>query len=306
MGEPKDLSTFWRPAVRGVEVLHAHFRHHEYPRHAHEAATVALMDRGAASFLYRGEVHTASAGDVFLLNPDEVHTGWLAHPEGYRYRVLYLGTEALAQFHDPDSWPTRWRTPPVFRETVVRDPALAAGLDRVHTALATASRERGRSTHGDPEEGRMLQEHLLIEVGEILRARYAEPGLRPAAAATGTEHRAVSAARAYLESRLAEKVSLLDLAATACLSPYRLTRLFSAEVGMPPHAYQNMLRVGRARKLLAEGARGAYIAREVGFCDQAHFNRVFKRYTGVTPRQFQVGVRRNGWPLSHPADRGRA
>lgn len=282
MGKPKDLSTFWMPPVSGVEVLHAHFRQHQYPRHTHEAATVALMDSGAASFLYRGEIHTAAAGDVFLINAGEVHTGWLAHPEGYRYRVLYLGAGALGQFHDRDPADGGRRGRPVeFRDTVVQDARLAALLDRTHHALAPAS---------PGADDRLLQEELLAELGEVLRSRYAEPGPAEPELPPRDGSQAVSVAREYLESRLAEKVSLVELGAVACVSPFRLSRLFNAELGMPPHAFQNLLRVKRARQLLAGGARAVGIARELGFYDQAHLNRVFKRYTGVTPHQFMVGA----------------
>ncbi|WP_255946177.1 helix-turn-helix domain-containing protein [Streptomyces odontomachi] len=282
MGKPKDLSTFWMPPVHGVEVLHAHFRQHQYPRHTHEAATVALMDSGAASFLYRGEIHTATAGEVFLINAGEVHTGCLAHPEGYRYRVLYLGAGALGQFDDGDAADGGPRGCPIeFRDTVVRDPRLAALLDRTHQALTPAA---------PGADNRLLQEELLAELGEVLCNRYAEPRPGGPEPPPRDGNQAVSIAREYLESRLAEKVSLVELGTVACISPFRLSRLFNAELGMPPHAFQNLLRVKRARQLLAGGARAVGIARDLGFYDQAHLNRVFKRYTGVTPHQFKVGA----------------
>ncbi|WP_190132313.1 AraC family transcriptional regulator [Streptomyces mashuensis] len=261
-------------------MLHAHFRRHRYPRHTHDAVTVALVDSGAASFLYRGETHTAAAGDVFVIDAGEVHTGVLAHPQGYRYRVLYLAPGTLERLQDDDSAGDRARRRASgYRETVIRDTRLAALLGRVHDALRPP---------GNP----MLQEVLLARFARALAEGYGYgpvDAVRPEPPRAG--HRAVAMARAYLEDRLADKVSLHDLAAQTCVSPYRLARLFNAEVGMPPHTFQNLLRVQRARQLLAGGARAAGIAREVGFYDQAHLNRVFKRYTGVTPHQFRVGTR---------------
>jgi AraC-like DNA-binding protein len=59
---------------------------------------------------------------------------------------------------------------------------------------------------------------------------------------------------------------------------------------MPPHAFQTQLRVARARKLLREGASPASAALEVGFTDQSHLNRHFKRVLGITPAFFRKNV----------------
>jgi AraC-like DNA-binding protein len=269
-----DTSVLWRPPISGVEVLHAHFRRHEYPRHIHDAATVALMDSGAASFHYRGQKFVAAAGSVFMLNAGAVHTGRLASPDGYRYRVLYLDPHALEPLMDAEADRGRLLS---FRETVVHDPTLADLLDRTHRALIL-------------DGCQMLQEELLLSVGELLFSRYVDS--RAIAATAAANHdRAVSTAQDYLESRPAEKISLRELALVTASSPYRLARMFSAVVGMPPHAYQNQVRIHMARRLLATGTPIACVATQVGFCDQAHLTRVFKKYTGVTPYQFLVGAR---------------
>src|SRR5918992_514172 len=134
-----DFSVLWRPAIDGVEVLHARFRRHEYAKHAHDAATVALVDTGTVSFDYRGERFLAPAGSVFLLDTDRAHTGRAASSAGYRYRVLYLDTDVLRPFLTPEAG-----RPPrlAFRDTVVWDSTLVALLDRTHRALTTPGRRR--------------------------------------------------------------------------------------------------------------------------------------------------------------------
>jgi len=91
----------------------------------------------------------------------------------------------------------------------------------------------------------------------------------------------------YLNANLAGAVSLADLATVAGVSPSHFARQFRAAVGEAPHHYLIRLRVERAKDLIRGRRRSlAEVAAAVGFADQSHFHRHFKRLTGVTPRQF--------------------
>jgi AraC-like DNA-binding protein/transcriptional regulator with XRE-family HTH domain len=97
---------------------------------------------------------------------------------------------------------------------------------------------------------------------------------------------AVQRARAYLDEQYDRDVPLDELAAFAGTSRFALLRWFSTEVGLPPHSYQLQVRVERARRLLAQGLPGAEVAAAVGFGDQSHLIRQFRRHEGVTPGEF--------------------
>jgi len=85
----------------------------------------------------------------------------------------------------------------------------------------------------------------------------------------------VDLVREYLHDNYADNVSLEELARRANLSPYHLNRIFSREVGRPPHRYQIAIRVGRARELLARGTPITRVATETGFADHSHLTRTF-------------------------------
>jgi AraC family transcriptional regulator len=91
---------------------------------------------------------------------------------------------------------------------------------------------------------------------------------------------------AYIHDNLAQNLSLADLAKIANLSPSRFTRVFRQETGLSPHQYLIQARIERAKHLLR--SRGELsigeIAHQVGFADQSHFTRHFKRIVGVTPK----------------------
>ena len=56
--------------------------------------------------------------------------------------------------------------------------------------------------------------------------------------------------------------------------------------GLPPHAYLLQTRILRAKALLAHGRAITDAAYELGFVDQSHFHRHFKRIVGLTPGEF--------------------
>jgi AraC-like DNA-binding protein len=90
----------------------------------------------------------------------------------------------------------------------------------------------------------------------------------------------------YLEQNLAENILVKDLSEIANLSPFHFSRTFLLEKGLPPHAYQTQLRIIRAKHLLRSGETLSSIASTVGFADQSHFTRHFKRIVGTTPGQY--------------------
>jgi AraC family transcriptional regulator len=93
-----------------------------------------------------------------------------------------------------------------------------------------------------------------------------------------------------IHDRLGENLSLAEFAREFGLSPCHFARLFKQATGFPPHEYQLQIRVQRAQTLLLVTPRRtiADIACELGFADESHLRRHFKRIVGVTPGQFRA------------------
>lgn len=93
-------------------------------------------------------------------------------------------------------------------------------------------------------------------------------------------------ALAYIEANFDKSVSLAELADVSALSVSRFAAVFRQQVGLSPYRYLCGVRVRRAQTLLLAGVPGAVVATEVGFFDQSHLARHFKRFCGVTPSAF--------------------
>lgn len=92
----------------------------------------------------------------------------------------------------------------------------------------------------------------------------------------------------YVDSHLAKRVTLSDLADVAGLSRMHFASQFRMATGLRPHEYLLRQRVRRASELLAQTTMTIVeIALSVGFQTQAHFTTVFKRIEGRTPSQWR-------------------
>lgn len=92
----------------------------------------------------------------------------------------------------------------------------------------------------------------------------------------------------YLERHLAQTIAVGDLAAEVGLCVSHFTRLFRATYGVSPYRHVLMRRVEAAkRRLQLSNASLSEIALDCGLSDQAHFTRVFRRFTGVTPSDWR-------------------
>ncbi|MDY6897579.1 MAG: AraC family transcriptional regulator [Cyanobacteriota bacterium] len=91
----------------------------------------------------------------------------------------------------------------------------------------------------------------------------------------------------YIQAYLDRDLSLNQLASSVQMSPHYFSRLFKETTGFTPHQYVINCRIERAKNLLKQGKLSiAEIAKEVGFVDQSHLHRYFKRKVGITPKQF--------------------
>jgi AraC-like DNA-binding protein len=263
----KDLAQTWRnPHVRDTLFLRADFRSQRFDRHFHEEYAMGVIDSGCQAFIYdRGRRLDMPGGSVALIAPGVVHSGWAGVEEGWRYRMMYPAAAVIDETAQEifGSGPV-----PVFHRPVVFDPHLQALLARLHDA----SRDPG----GDPMELETLTLAAVRRAFEQHAGRAPPKHLAQHSTATATM-------RDLIESRYDGPLTLAELSEAAGLSRFHALRQFRARFGLPPHAYLQQLRVRRARSLILSGDALAETAVAVGFADQAHMTRAFRRMLGYTP-----------------------
>jgi AraC-like DNA-binding protein len=241
---------------------------HHFPRHSHDQFGAGVIASGGQRSWSSAGTVRASAGDVIMVNPGEIHDGAPLDGAAREWRIIYLEPAIVTREADEE-----FAGPAEIVRPVASDPVLASHLTGLfHNFIA------GRS---DPLE---REEDLLRSVICLFR--------RHGMARFQSRRSSPSVARAVerIESAPDRQVSLAELAALSGVSRFQLLRGFSRELGITPHAYLTQRRVLLAQRFLADGKTPAEAAMQAGFSDQSHMTRAFVRQVGVTPGRYRAAV----------------
>lgn len=267
--------TVWRPVdVEKIELRIGKAVAQPYPRHWHEEYNLCLLEAGAGELYYRGADHLTPPASLYIVHPGEVHSNQAYPGQPCSFRNLYAESEIVRRI--ASELAGRDRPLPFFRPTVIFDKEIISLYLRLHIAL-----ERPAST--------LERQARLLEFFARLINRYSEEG--PQVRVFRRARLTISRVREYLAENYSENVTLEYLSQMSGLSPFHLSRVFSEEVGMPPHAFQTQVRIARAKSLLSRGWAISRVAVETGFADQSHLTRHFKRLVLITPGQYLQGNR---------------
>ena len=265
---PVGTGRIWHvPFLNNLELFRAKSINYTYARHIHEAFSIGVIEAGVGGTFYKGAIHLSPPGSIVLMNPGDVHTGFSASGVPLSYRMLYV---------DPD-----------LMHRLVSDLAPKGALHFTDPVI-----------HNSPLAWQIRDFHLMSEVSEItleLEGLFAEVISAIISAygniytpndKSGKEHRAISQIKMYLQENYFQNITLEQLATLTELNRSYLIRVFRDEVGLPPYAYLTQVRVEKAKQFLVEGQPLSQVALAVGFADQSHLTRFFKRIVGVTPARY--------------------
>jgi AraC family transcriptional regulator len=230
------------------------------PSHSHDLPSFYLVLEGALTEIAEHTELTLNACTVVFTPPGHVHRNTF-HDRGGRCLLVEL----------TPSWKERFSLTgaALDRPLVTRGGELAYLGTRLYREFR----------HLDAVSP-FAAEGIALE---ILAALIRQPG-RPDGRIAGWLGRA----RDLLHDRFADRLELAEIAGAVGVHPVHLARTFRKQYQCTPGEYQRKLRVQHAARELTTSRRAvAEIALSCGFADQAHFSRVFKRWTGWTPARYR-------------------
>ncbi len=234
-----------------------------FPNHFHEYYVIGLVEAGERALSCKNQEYAIKQGDILLFNPGDNHACVQSDDGTLDYRGLNITKEVMLDLAEEV---TGKRELPGFSRPVIRDEEAACYLWPLHELIMSGSGEFSK------EEDLLLLLSLLIQ-------HYAQPFERciPECGA------AIEQACAFMEDHYAEHIALEQICRRAGSSKSTLLRAFTRSKGVTPYRYLENIRIGRAKKLLEQGASPLEAALQTGFSDQSHFTNYFSRFIGLSP-----------------------
>ncbi|MDO6683993.1 MULTISPECIES: AraC family transcriptional regulator [unclassified Agarivorans] len=251
-----------------IELRQARHSQACYHSHSHDEFSFGLIDTGDAVYKNMQQQHRITAGHNVTINPGDVHS---CNPKqgAWSYRMLFVDSHWVGELQQEMLVKPASDYQP-FEQHYADDPATFTLLAELFSAI--------KHDHDG-----LQQESLLIQFFESQFGQGAD--VRRDASCSAKPQ--IKRVQECIQDQLSCSLSLSELAEVAGLSRYHLVRSFKRRYGLSPHAFQLNQRINRAKTLLREGSSIADTALALGFADQSHFQRNFKKRLALTPRQYQ-------------------
>ena len=253
-----------------IQNIHSHF---------HDGYQLLYVTAGKIRITVSDRTYEASPGSLVLIGRLESHAIQVLTPDYCRYTVSIspeiedykglLGEKILSLLSN---------RPEQFRHCVDM-----TGCPQVETLLGAMAAEAADTGDLSGRMLLMLLGQLLIHCCRLYPMQVPEDSQRL---------HIVTKIQRYLESHVAQPVSLQDLSEAFHLSPSYLSHLFKHITGSSVMAYMTAYRLLVAKRYLVETAWPiSRIAESSGFTDSSNFGRAFKKTTGLSPSQFRKQFR---------------
>ncbi len=136
---------------------------------------------------------------------------------------------------------------------------------------------------------KLFAEHLGIILAAHLFRHYSDGERRFGRVKGGLGNFRLRRVIEYIETHLADDLSIATLASVADRSLHHFSEAFRQSTGVPPHQFVLIRRIERAKVLLiSTDMTITEIAFAVGYSSQSHFALKFRDLTGVTPQRFRL------------------
>ncbi|MEM6380370.1 MAG: AraC family transcriptional regulator [Bacteroidota bacterium] len=232
----------------------------DFPTHYHETYCISLIKSGIERLEVGGNTHFAGAGDITITHPNEVHAQPLFDRDIQSgFDTIYITSDLVKFFTESQNQ--------VFLPRRIHDLNLSQRLQELVNCM-----------NRDCLDDQVLSNFLM------LLHSYA---IEPNSGEILDDKPWIDSIKTFVDHNLTQKITLDEMASVVNLNKYTFNKHFKSATGMSPINYVLMQKVFQAKKFISSESCLTSLAYQFDFTDMAHFSKTFKRYIGISPKQYQ-------------------
>lgn len=261
------------PALPLVELRQVHSSSICYQTHSHDEFSFGAIDSGQARYQNLKDLEHIVQNQVVTINPGDAHS---CNPKegNWSYRMLFVEADYFSQLQQ-EIFQTKGHDYLPFANAVSNNHGSLSQFDQLFLALCGSDYLLAESKLID-----FIEQEFGYENNQRNQRAFNKDALR-------ADLGKIVRVEEMIMDSLHHNFSLQSFADEIGLSRYHLVRSFKEAYGQSPHAFQLDQRIKKAKKLLQSGESLLDTALSLGFSDQSHFQRHFKKRIAITPLQYQ-------------------
>ncbi|MGN1180072.1 MAG: AraC family transcriptional regulator [Suilimivivens sp.] len=255
--------------------------------HWHYFMEIIYMKEGTGLIECEGKSYIVEAGDLILFHPEAVHAIYTATNLPLKYEVLKFDVNKL---YTENSYVPKLRSilrnaskdknaTVFFREEDIR--SLSVG-----TIFEDCRRELERKDYGYDI---IVHNRICYLLVNLIRMWREEGFDTDKAAEYAKETDSIQAITTYIDAHAGEQIKVEELADMCNMSYSYFAKNFKQYYGRSCKEYIEFIRISKAEDLLLfTDFDLSYISQETGFSDSSHLIKIFRKWKGVTPKQYKL------------------
>ncbi len=251
--------------IDGLEYITIENQTTDFPKHFHETFCISLIHKGTERIDFENQSLFSEAGSISITNPYEIHSNPLIDSKTQlKFDTIYISNELMKKLNDGKNIQ--------FLNRKIN----SRNANKLFLDLKKAMEI------GDSKNTEMyLKEFIAIlkSYSQEHKKEYAELNLGN-----------FNQINTYIENHIFEKFCLNELSKMSNINKFGFAKKFKAATGMTPMNYVLMKKIFSSKKLINHNSELTAIAYQYNFTDLAHFSKTFKRFIGISPKNYKASI----------------
>ncbi|WP_108060973.1 AraC family transcriptional regulator [Poseidonibacter lekithochrous] len=238
----------------------------DYSKHSHETLALSILGSGEID----AEFHSKDSqvlipNKIVIFNPNEVHRTKSRKKENVDYFTLHLDVKWCKSIQNEENF--------IYLQNLIEDEIIYKELLKIFKSIINTDSKVNINRLKTILE-KILKEYMCFDN----KSNESED-----------EHIIFKEVEKYIQNNLCNAITLSDISKAIGYNEFYIIRVFKKKFGLTPHAFLINKRIEKARQELTQNRdiNLSQLSCDVGFYDQSHFSKVFKRVFAKTPNNYK-------------------